>query len=188
MAAAAQNGMLNLPSRPLAGRSYSRIVGMIASTPTSIASTSSAAKPFAPLQIEQRVERRMGARARRIQLHGDAGVDNLPPRAEIARRPRRATAARCPSRREIPAVLRSRPALAVIPRLREQRRDDAVARRQAGMERLHHRAEVFLQAGRLGRGDRERVPGGAGVEAEQRAQAAAAAPIVPSVDVQCQPR
>ena len=54
-----------------------------------------------------------------------------------------------------------------MPGLRQQRRDDAVSRRQPRVQRLHHRPEVFLEAGRLGRGNRERVPGRAGVETEQ---------------------
>ena len=60
-------------------------------------------EPLARAQIEQRVQRRVRAGTRRIQLHGDAGVENLPPRAEIRRLAREVGRARCPSRAEIPA-------------------------------------------------------------------------------------
>ena len=81
----------------------------------SIASTSSPAKPLAAPQIEQRVERRVRAGARRIQLHGDPGVEDLPARAEIGERRRRARAARCPSPRRNPCGPSIAAALAVIP-------------------------------------------------------------------------
>ena len=50
---------------------------------------------------------------------------------------------------------------------REPRRQQAVLRRLAGMERLAHRAELRLQPGGLRAGDAERARGGLGVEAEQ---------------------
>ena len=76
--------------------------------------------------------------------------------------------------------------LAVSP-LRQPRRDHAVARGQPRMQRLHHRAEVLLQPARRRRGDAERVCVAASSRPSSRA-AAAAAPIVPSVEVQCHPR
>ena len=54
-------------------------------------------------------------------------------------------------------------------RRRELRGEHAVARRQARVQRLHHRAEVFLQARGLRGRDRQRMTGRIRVEPEQPA-------------------
>ena len=70
--------------------------------------------------------------------------------------------------------------------LGQQRRQQAVRRRLAGVERLAHGAAVLLHAGRLRRGDAERIRHLLRIEAEQPPAAAPAA-IEPSVPVRCQP-
>ena len=77
----------------------------------------------------------------------------------------------------------------------------AVARRQPGMQRLDHRPEVLLQAGRLGRGDRERVSASAvasspssaadgrgGADRPERGRAVPAALIVARIHRAAEPR
>ena len=173
---------------------------MIGSTSTSIASTSSARESLAPPQIEQRVERRVRAGARRIQLHGDAGVDDLPARAEIGGDVVERRVARCPSRPEIPAARRS-PRARGHAAPREQRREHAVARGQARVQRLHHRAEVLFQAGRFRRRDRQRVARsrsasspssrarrGRGADRAERRRAVPAALVVSRVHRAAEPR
>ena len=118
------------------------------------------------LQIEQRIQRRVGAGARRIQLHRDAGVDDLPTRAEIGgqRFERRLLAVHRGEKTLRPIDCRGARRHAC---LCEHGRDDAVSRRHPRVQRLHHRAEILLEAGRRRRRDRQRVIGGRRIETEQ---------------------
>ena len=108
----------------------------------------------------------MRARARRVELDGDARVDDLPARAEIRGRAGEIIAG---------AVERVQKTLRAVEGLRaareaafrEQRGEHAVARGQARVQRLHHRPEVLLQARRRRRGDGQRVGGANGVESEE---------------------
>ena len=108
----------------------------------------------------------MRPRTRRIQLHGDAGVENLPPRAEVGgdlvERQHRAVHRGEESLRAVDRAEACRHS-----RARQYRGGDAIARREAGVQRLHHRAEVLLEARRLRCSDRQRAAGGGRVEAEQ---------------------
>ena len=150
------------------------------------------AEAFAPLEIEQRVERRMRARARRVELDGDPGVDDFPPHTEIGvylvQRQQLAVHGGEKSLRALDRRRARRHAGA-----RQHRRGNAVAGREPRVQRLHHRAEVFFQARRLGGRDRQRVTARHGVEARQsrgrrgradrseRGRAVPAALIVPRI-------
>ena len=141
----------------------------------------------------------MRARARRIELHGDAGVDDFPAAAEIGG---------VLGERRVLAVHRCQKSLRPFDRrrarghaaARQLRREHAVARRESGVQRLHHRAEVLFQAGRFRRRDRQRVAARRFVQTEQprrrrggadraeRRRAVPAALIVPRVHRASQPR
>ena len=109
----------------------------------------------------------MRARARRIELDGDAGVEDFPAAAEIVEH-RESAPARCPSLQKSLRPVERRRARGHAPPARAGG-EHAVARRQARMQRLHHRAEVLLQPRRFRRGDRERVAArGAPVRAAAR--------------------
>jgi hypothetical protein len=98
------------------------------------------------LQREQCVQRRVRCRARRKELHCDAGVENFPARTQVrnrvAQRRRRLLTIHC---RQV--TLRTLDCLHAgnETRFRKASRHHAISGGHAGMQRLDHTAEVFLE-------------------------------------------
>jgi hypothetical protein len=140
------------------------------------------AESLASSEIEQRIEGRMRARARRIEFHGDTRLDDFPAAAEIG--------GILGSDACSPSIAARNPCgLRSPPRSRSCRnaplRQNAVASRETGVQRLDHRAEVLFSPD----ASDAAIASACRTLIHQTEQpAAAAAPIVPSVDVQCQPR
>ena len=152
----------------------------------------SGVEAVAAFQIQQRVERRVRRGARGIQLDGDARIEDLPAPAEIGDKGKERGRFTVHGGEE-PLRSFDRRTTRGHARLREQRRQHAVARREAGVERLHHRSEVFLEARRFGRGNGQGVADDPGAESEkarcrgrgtnraQRGRAVPSAPVVAGI-------
>ena len=127
-------------------------------------------------RVEQSVDRRMGRRARRVELEGDPAGDNLPPatqrRYRIGQVERAAPHRQQESLWPVDRLLRRGEALR-----RQTGGQHTVSCRKTRLKRLHHRPEVLLDARCLRSGDRERAgcrvgrkpqdPGGRGSGADR---------------------
>ena len=161
--------MLNFPSSPVRGRSYMSRRGVIESTSTSMRVDVACRELVATREIEHHVERRMSRGAGGIQLHGDPGRQDLPVRAQ----PRGALV-----EREMLGVHRGEKSLRALERplarrvaaLRKERGHEAVARRHACVQRLHHAPHVFLETAGRRRRDAERMVHGERAQAEECAR------------------
>ena len=147
---------LNLPSRPLCGSGRLVCWSRRGWVQDSIRATRSGARSCVGAQMQHGVDRRMGRAAAGVALEGDARlgeVEGLRPFGQDAVGIERAGAV---EDREEALLVLERAVVGGHAFLRQQRREQTVARRVPDMERLGHGAEIGLDARRHRGRERER--------------------------------